>query len=158
VIFRDPVEPVGDGEYRLRLSDAERELLRGLPAELRGLLDAAPADPALRRLFPPAHEEDAEAEAGYRELMGAELLEGRRAALRLVEETAGQERLTADELDAWLRALTDLRLVLGTRLGVTEETYERAIDPSDPQARELAVFAYLTWLQEALVAAAGGEV
>ncbi|HSK14536.1 MAG TPA: DUF2017 family protein [Gaiellaceae bacterium] len=157
MIFRDPVEPAGEGEYRLRLSDGERELLRALPAELRALLDTDPGAPALRRLFPPAHAEDAEAEAGYRELMGAELLQERRAALALVEETAGRDLLTAGELDAWLRALTDLRLVLGTRLGVTEETYAEEIDPTDPRARELAVFAYLTWLQEALVAAVSGK-
>lgn len=157
-MFRDPVEPAGEGEFRLRLSAGERELLRALPAELVSLLDTDPGAPALERLFPPAHAEDAEAEAGYRELAGAELLEGRRAALELVEETAGRDRLTADELDAWLRALTDLRLVLGTRLGVTEETYAEEIDPADPRARELAVFAYLTWLQEALVAAAANDL
>lgn len=44
--------------------------------------------------------------------------------------------------------------MLGTRLDVTEETYERAIDPGDPQAYELSVFAYLTWLQEQAVEAA----
>jgi hypothetical protein len=74
-----------------------------------------------------------------------------------VQETAGRERLTAEELDAWLRALNDLRLVLGTRLDVTEEMYEAEIDPAHPQAYELSVYGYLSWLQEQLVAAAAGE-
>jgi len=81
-------------------------------------------------------------------------MEGRREALRLLAETAARDRLTAEELDAWLRALTDLRLALGTRLEVTEETYEREIDPRDPEAYELSVFAYLSWLQEQAVEAA----
>jgi hypothetical protein len=157
-MFERPVEPDRDGGFRLRLSDGERELLRTLPGELRALLGSERNDPGLRRLFPPAYERDEEGEAEYRRLMADELLEGRRAALRLVEETADRDRLTAEELDGWLRALNDLRLVLGTRLDVTEETYEVEIDPAHPQAYELSVYAYLTWLQEQLVEAAAGEL
>jgi hypothetical protein len=157
-MFVRPVEPDREGGFRLRLSDGERELLRTLPGELRALLDAERDDPGLRRLFPPAYERDEEGEDEYRRLMAGELLEGRRAALRLVEETADRDRLTAEELDGWLRALNDLRLVLGTRLDVTEETYEGELDAADPQAYELSVYAYLSWLQEQLVAAAAGEL
>jgi hypothetical protein len=153
-----PIEPDREGGFRLRLSDGERELLRTLPGELRALLDSERDDPGLRRLFPPAYDRDEEGEDEYRRLMADELLEGRRVALRLVEETAGRERLTAEELDAWLRALNDLRLVLGTQLDVTEETYETELDPAHPQAYELSVYAYLSWLQEQLVAAAAGEL
>ena len=153
-----PVEPDREGGFRLRLSDGERELLRTLPAELRALLDSERDDPGLRRLFPRAYERDEEGEDEYRRLMAGELLEGRRAALRLVEETADRDRLTAEELDGWLRALNDLRLVLGTRLDVTEDMYEADLDPAHPQAYELSVYAYLSWLQEQLVAAAAGEL
>jgi hypothetical protein len=86
--------------------------------------------------------------------MHEELLAGRREALEVLAETARSDRLSGEQLDAWLRALTDLRLALGTRLGVTEETYDREIDQDDPQAYELSVFAYLSWLQEQAVAAA----
>ena len=94
-MFVRPIEPDGEGGFRLRLSDAERELLRTLPGELREILDSEQDDPSLRRLFPPAYERDDEAEDEYRRLMADELLEGRRAALRLVQETAGRERLSA---------------------------------------------------------------
>jgi Domain of unknown function (DUF2017) len=149
-----PIERTRKGDYRLRLSDAERELLRTLPAELLGLLVADPDDPTLRRLRPSAYEDDPEAEGEFRRLMDGELAAGRRDALLLLADTASRDRLTAEELDAWLRALTDLRLALGTRLDVTETTYEREIDPADPDAYELSVFAYLSWLQEAAVEAA----
>ena len=149
-----PIERTRQGDYRLRLSDGERELLERLPAELLALLAAEPDDPALRRLRPSAYEDDPEAEDEYRRLMDPELQEGRRDALRLLADTAAHDRLTTEELDAWLRALTDLRLALGTRLGVTEEVYSQEIDPRDPRAYELAVFAYLSWLQEQAVEAA----
>jgi hypothetical protein len=48
-------------------------------------------------------------------------------------------------------ALNQLRLVLGTRLDVTEDVYETVIDPLDPDASDLAVYLYLTWLQEQFV-------
>jgi Domain of unknown function (DUF2017) len=148
-----PIERTREGDYRLRLSDAERELLRTLPLDLLRLLAEDPGDPTLRRLHPSAYEDDEEADGEFRELMQRELEDGRRQALTLLVETASRERLTAAELDAWLRALTDLRLALGTRLEVTEDTYDRDIDPRDPAAYELSVFAYLSWLQEQAVEA-----
>jgi Domain of unknown function (DUF2017) len=152
-VFRVPIEPTPDGDFLLTLSDDERELLRGLPGQLRSLLEEDPADPALRRLFPPAYEEDAESEDEYRRLMRAELLEGRRASLEILESTAGQDRLSEEDVHAWIGALNDLRLVLGTRLDVSEEVYEAELDPRDPQAPELALYGYLTWLQDSLVSA-----
>jgi hypothetical protein len=154
MLFPGSIQRTRQGDYRLRLSDGERELLRQLPNELLALLAADPEDAALRRLRPSAYEDDAEAEGEYRRLMDGELQAGRREALQLLAETAERDRLTAEELDAWLRALTDLRLALGTRLEVTEDTYAREIDPRDPDAYELSVFAYLGWLQEQAVEAA----
>lgn len=154
MLFHRPIERTRQGDFRLRLSAAERALLRDLPGELLALLDADPADAALRRLRPSAYEDDPEADDEFRRLTDGELAESRREALRTVADTAERDRLTAEELDSWLRALTDLRLALGTRLDVTEDTYAREIDPRDPQAYELSVFAYLSWLQEAAVEAA----
>ncbi len=81
------------------------------------------------------------------------MLDGRRQALELLAVTAGNERLSADEAEAWLRALNDLRLVLGTRLDVQEDSLLDRIDSDDPDAAGLAVYAYLSWLQEQLVEA-----
>ena len=149
---RRRIQASGDGSVRLRLPREERELLRTLPAQLRSLLDEAPDDPSLERLFPPAYD-DADSEAEYRGLMRDELLDGRRRALAVVEETVEHDRLSAEQAQAWLTALNDLRLVLGTRLGVTEEMFLEAVDPRDPRAPEMALYVYLSWLQEQLVEA-----
>jgi hypothetical protein len=141
------------GEIELTLSRDERTLLAGLAAELRAQLGDEPgADPSLRRLFPPAYEDEAE-ERAYRELAGDSLLDGRRAALELIAETVDRKRLSAEEADAWLRALNDLRLVLGTRLDVQEDTFAADLRADDPDAPALAVYGYLSWIQEQLVAA-----
>ena len=120
--------------------------------ELRDRVGEDRAHPDLRRLFPPAHPEDEEAEDEYRRLMASQLDVGRERALETVEATIEQPTLTTDEAESWLRVLNDLRLVLGTRLDVTEELSWN-LDPNDPRAPELGVYAYLTWLQEQLVQA-----
>lgn len=152
---RPPIERTPAGDYRLSIGRAERAILRALPESLERVLDEQPGDPALRRLFPPAYTDDAdaEAEAEYRRLMGGELLDGRRAALRAFGESLERELLSEDDLDAWLRALNDLRLFLGTRLDVREEDLAEPFDPRDPRAEERALYAYLSWLQEHVVAA-----
>src|SRR5918994_7423101 len=103
----------GGGELRLRLPDDERELLQLLCAELRERVDDEPDHPDLRRLFPPAHAADPEAEAEFRGLVGSQLDHGRERAIATVEATIASGTLTAEEAEAWLRVLNDLRLVLG---------------------------------------------
>jgi Domain of unknown function (DUF2017) len=142
--------PEGGG-VRLELDADERALLAGIGEELRVLLDEQPDDPSLRRLYPPAHE-DEQLEQEFRELTRSQLTAGRERAIETLEQTAGNELLSAEEADAWLRALNDLRLVLGTRLDVTEDFDWDGLDATTPRAPELALYAYLSWLQEQLVA------
>jgi Domain of unknown function (DUF2017) len=143
-IERDPT-----GRVRLNFDEEELQLLRELLGELEALLEE-PDDPALRRLFPPAHD-DHESEEQYRSLVRDQLLGGRAEALAVVRGSLGRATLSLDEADAWLRALNDLRLVLGTRLDVTEEIDFEMLDARDPRSRDLAVYAYLSWFQEELV-------
>ena len=153
MLERRRIDRTGKGEIRLRLPRDERALLRSLPGQLRRLLVEAPDDPSLERLFPRAYGDDADANAVYDELVHGDLLEGRRRALRVIEETLDQDRLTKEQAEAWLTALNDLRLVLGTRLDVTEDMLLERLRPDDPNAFELSLYAYLSWLQEQLVEA-----
>ncbi len=145
---RDPA-----GGVRLNFEEQELLLLRELLADLEILLED-PDDPAVRRLFPPAHD-DLESEEQYRSLVRGQLVGGRAEALATVRETLGRETLSPKEADAWLRAFNDLRLVLGTRLDVTEDIDFEGLDPREPRGRDLMVYAYLSWLQEELVEALG---
>ena len=154
MIVRRRIERRGDGA-RLRLPKGERQLLRQLVAELDERLAAEDDADDLFRLFPPAYDAAPEEESEYRRLQRGELLDGRRRALRVIEATVEHDRLTPEELESWLTALNDLRLVLGTRLDVTEESYGRWPDPRDPNARERALYLYLSALQEEAVDAAG---
>lgn len=142
------------GRVSVRLPARERELLEQLASELAERLDGDLGEPDLRRLFPPAYADDPAGEDEYRRLVGDDLLDGRRRAVREFAATLGRAELSDEELESWLTVLNDLRLVLGTRLDVDESSYDRWIDPRDPRAPELAVYLYLSWLQEQVVEAA----
>ena len=132
-------------------SDRER---RARPARLaRGRAPGAieADDAAVARLYPPAYRDDERANDEFGRLTRGELTAGRVAALRTLESTCRDTELTEADANAWCGALNDLRLVLGERLGVTEELYEVGIDPNDPRAPELALYGWLTWLQGELV-------
>ncbi|MBK9180017.1 MAG: DUF2017 family protein [Acidimicrobiales bacterium] len=139
------------GEFEIRLPESERRVLASLVPQLRELLVMG-GDPSLRRLYPTAYPDDAERDAEYQRLMGDELLRRRLDALDVLEETLGADRLDEQQLVVCMGAINDLRLVLGTRLDVSEGT-ELALDPDDPDGPLLAVYVYLGWLLEQVVAA-----
>jgi Domain of unknown function (DUF2017) len=150
-VYSSRIQRTESGEIRLRLPAEEQALLRQVAASTRALL-ADGDDPSLRRLFPPASD-DPELDQEYRELMRGQLAAGRERALERLEATVDREALSPEEADLWLRALNDVRLVLGTRLDVTEDLDWDALNPHDPRAPELALYAYVSWIQELLVAA-----
>lgn len=141
------------GEFRLRLPKAERDALRAMPDQLRTLLSEQPDDPSLFRLFPSAYQDDPARDEEYRRLMHDELLEQHLTSLRIMQETVDADRLTEEQAASWLSAMNDLRLVLGTRLDVTEDMYEEDIDQEDPRFPSLAMYSYLGFLEEQLVEA-----
>ena len=155
-LFSRRVKRIGPDRYRVDLPETERELLRGLAPQLRELLTTD--DPSLVRLFPTAYPDDPERDAGYQALVRDELLERRFAALDVLEETIDGGELTGDELSAWMRSLNDLRLVLGTRLDVTEDDDPGDIDPADPDAPAWAIYHYLGMLLSFVIDALAGDL
>jgi hypothetical protein len=150
------------GGFELKIPAGERELLREIGPQLREVLvrqverSAPGEDPAVDRLFPVAYPDDEDRQTEYRLLVQDELLSSHLAALAVLEETADAERLEEEQLLAWMRALNDVRLVLGTRLEITEDRDERPQDPRDPRMGAFAVYDYLTYLQGEIIEALSG--
>ncbi len=155
-LFSKRVKRTGPDRYKVDLPDVEQELLRSLFPQLRELL--ASDDPSLTRLFPTAYPDDPERDAGYHALVRDELLEKRFASLDLVESTLGGAELDGDELAAWMRAVNDLRLVIGTRLDVSEDDDPVEFDPTDPDAAAWQVYHYLGALLSFIVDALTGDL
>ena len=85
--------------------------------------------------------------------MGDELAAGRLEALETLEASIDARRLDHDQALAWTRAINDVRLLLGTRLDVTEDQTSQQLRPDDPKAPALAMYHYLSFLEEQLVEA-----
>jgi Domain of unknown function (DUF2017) len=137
---------------------ADGDIAAELDAEL-GLSGSAelPDDPVLARLLPDAYRDDPEASAEFRRYTEQGLRSEKAAAAATVLATlpaaGGRVRLTEQEAQAWLRALNDVRLALGTRLGVTEDFDTGVAGPlsDDPRAAYIWVYQWLALLQESLV-------
>jgi Domain of unknown function (DUF2017) len=129
-----------------------------LDAEL-GLSGSAelPADPVLARLLPDAYRDDPEASGEFRRYTEHGLRSGKVAAAATVLATlpaaGGRVRLSEPEAQAWLRALNDVRLALGVRLGVTEDfdADVARLRPDDSRTAYVWVYRWLALLQESLV-------
>jgi hypothetical protein len=157
MLFSRRIRRTRHGDFEIRLPAEERDLLANVAPQLRQLLDGDLADPGLRRLFPTAYAQDAERDREYHALVRDELADRRRAAVELLVSTVDADRLTEDELVAWMGAINDLRLVLGTRLDVGENDGP-LLDEDDPEAPLAALYGYLGWLLEQVVDALSGAL
>ena len=68
----------------------------------------------------------------------------------LGKTAGGRVELTGEQADAWLAALNDVRLALGTALDVSEDMPE-VVPDEDPRAGHIGVYHWLTFVQDALV-------
>jgi len=119
----------------------------------------APEDPVLARLLPDAYSDDPEAAGEFRKYTEPALRSAKyevaKQLLDTLPEAGGRIQLSNDEALAWLKALNDVRLALGVRLGVTEEFEQEwaKLKPDDPQWTAYEVYAWLGAVQESLVQA-----
>jgi hypothetical protein len=160
---------LGDSDDAEGTVDSDDDPLIGIVA---GAFDPVEVsdDPILKRLFPDAYRDDEEAAGEFRRLTEGELRATKRAGLsRIVSDLSAQGKasrgggvrveLDEDAAAEWLAALTDLRLALGTRIGVTEDMAdERENLPVDsPRYAEIATYDWLSWLQDMMVRALIGD-
>jgi hypothetical protein len=118
-----------------------------------------PTDPVLARLLPDAYNDDPEAAGEFRKYTESSLREAKKYFAQTMLETlppdGGRVKLSADQARDWMRALNDVRLMLGVRLEVTEDFDEQvaALDPDDPRLGAFEVYGWLGEVQESLVRA-----
>jgi hypothetical protein len=143
----------------MRLDAAEADLLRGLAAEMQDLLRAEVLedDPVMLRLFPDAYDSPEDADS-FREMVGDELRKQKLDGLDQVRGSLGSKgaaviSLDAESSSAWLTTLADMRLSIGTRLGVTEETMAQEVSADAPEDSAMLVLHWLGWLQESMLEA-----
>lgn len=161
-----PFRPVAGG-VEGRFDAEEVELLLRLAAEAAELAAAAAsrpeedalADPALVRLLPDAYPGDPEKSAEFRRFTADGIAERKALNARTVVESLArpddgpvEARLDQGQATAWLRCITDIRLVLAARLDIVQDG--DVGDISDDRALfQRAVYEWLAEVQDSLVAA-----
>ena len=142
------------GGFDIRISGRERDVLATLPDTLRAVVTSGDVgDPVARRLYPSAYLDDEEASREFDEVVHDDLLERRLAAIATFERTVRANHVTEDELIDWLAALNDVRLVLGVRLAVTEESTGADFAGDEETETAFELYRYLSYLEEHVVGA-----
>lgn len=160
------------------LEPHEVALLKNMATSVQEMLDdrqsAAPSDPlealtgirtgnstppqdgTMRRLLPDFVKEqrDEGANSALRSLHEPQIIDAKiTAAQRLIEtlpDGGGRIELTGEDAEAWIAAVNDIRLALGTILGIGPGGPDR-LPSGHPMAAHLEVYQWLTVLQEYLV-------
>jgi len=149
----------------LDLTRIEVAQLIDLVGQFAELVDGAPSmeDPAIERLTPDVYPDDAEASREFRAVTRSDLLRRRASDARAVLEGLPRDAqdpsddafapveitLDPEHVEAWLRTLAALRLVVASRLGIVTE--EDGYDPEDPR---YGVYEWLGYRLESLIQAA----
>lgn len=177
----EPFRSTRGGGAKAWLAPTEASLLRSLVGQVMTLITAeddapvdddlqmllaepgepvtGPEDPVLARLLPDGYRDDPEAAGEFRRYTEYSLRSAKQQAAQELLDTlpgeGGRVQLTGEQALAWLKALNDVRLALGVRLGVTEDFEEQwaTLKPDDPQRAAFEVYAWLGGVQESLVQA-----
>lgn len=110
--------------------------------------------------FKPQHDHPAGSAAAeslngaLRSMHEPEIIDAKKSAAQRLLDTlpdeGGRFELTEDDATAWISAVNDVRLALGTMLEIGPEGPDR-LPPDHPLAGHLDVYQWLTVLQEYLV-------
>ena len=133
-----------------------------------------PDDPVLQRLLPDAYRDDPDDAGEFRrftersltsakvanaETLIGSLVDGGLTFGQLPDELDDGDRVEVElddaEVQAWLKALTDVRLSLAVRLGIETDDDAEQVSRSDDDATAAMsdIFEWLGYVQETLVAA-----
>jgi hypothetical protein len=135
----------------------------GLDAGSTGSPVVPSEDPVIARLFPDAYLDDDESAADFRRFTQSRLVEAKHASAQAVLDmlpdkvdeddfTIALDRTAALQ---WLGTLNDIRLALGTRLGVEQDddAFWEMLPDEDPRGTVHQIYQWLGWVEESLVSA-----
>ena len=169
-----------DDSYLLEISESQKEVLINLSGQLIEILgdsvavtssdplaamigitgnDSPPEDEVLLRLLPNAYADPVDA-SEFRRFTESELRSKKREHAfvirsQLMETESENVLLDSESAAAWLGGINDIRLALGVRLEINENSHEQLdlLNFDDPMHAVYAVYSWLGWLQESLIVA-----
>ena len=171
----NPFTAAPDGTVTARFGELETELICDLAGQIGDLLteavpspddhllalvgigggDSLSPDPAVARLLPDGYADDAEASTEFRRLTEHSLADRKIANAHIVITSllmaeGAEFELDAEAHQAWLRTITDIRLVLAARLGIETDDDTGLLDSENALAMR-DVYDWLAAAQTALL-------
>jgi hypothetical protein len=170
----------GDNAFVAEFSESEREVLINLVEQIIELLaertdnhvddplaamvgitthDTPPDDEVLLRLLPNAYADQVDASEFRRytesTLRAKKYAHSMSMRMGLKSAVDGIIEVDHDGANDWLGAMNDIRLALGVRLNVEQNSPDELelLAPDDPMRGVYAVYSWLGWLQESLIVA-----
>jgi hypothetical protein len=110
----------------------------------------------IKRLIPTAYPRDEQAQENFSALTAPHLLKEHIDRLTSLSGVISNQYVTGEELNEWVIALNDLRLVLGTSIGVTENS--AMPDMSDPLIPQWVAYSFLSELVEEIISVLFSEI
>ncbi|MDA8080109.1 MAG: DUF2017 family protein [Actinomycetota bacterium] len=141
------IRRISEDSFRLDLHPQVRQLL--LDLKEMTLSHVEDNSPVARRIFPVAYQNSPEMEMDFQQLTREPLTNHHRHNLTIFERTLSRSELNQLEALAWMSALNDMRLILGTALDLSEDEVTPAED--DPNYEGYVVYNLLTYLQGVLI-------
>ncbi len=152
-----------DGLIEIRLDETEADILLALSKRLDSIVGEADTagDSVLRRLRPDAYPDDRLAEEEFRDSVGRSIDQDRHETAGLVADALDRGRLPdgsvraqvdADGADAFVKSINQIRLTVGTLLGIENDdnTFE-SLDRDDPMYPQASVYMWLGYVLECLI-------
>ena len=120
-----------NGSYKIEIANWQKELFRNLVGEVNGIISDG-KNPLGNLLFPTAYQNDIDANNEFDFLTKSDLEESHLLALRILEEVPEVGEVSEETLLKMMQAINILRLVLGSRLEITDEDIPIEITEDDP--------------------------
>ncbi len=165
LLLDDSAGATGPGTNRLAQADEDifARLEREMSPHATDYFEDEPSiDPVMQRLFPDPYPDDPVASHDFHRFTHTAQLDDKVAAAQLMladlqaSVASGHCQVPTHSVTAWLKTLTNLRLALAVRLDINDaEDAERVeeLPDDDPRSWIYAIYEWLGWVQESLLAA-----
>jgi hypothetical protein len=148
--------------YQMIFRVSQFDEIASLPDKIRDLLGDMDSDsPAIQRLFPSASS-DEQVNREFQELAAQDIRDRKLENLSIFEETLASARrekivgmvfvkITAEEFEYWIGFLNDMRLLLGSELGIDHDYWDPQHAFEESGDERIVTYVYLSYLQEQLL-------
>lgn len=148
--------------YQMIFRTSQFNEIAALPDRIRELLESMDPDSrAIQRLFPSASS-DEDVNREFQELAAQDIRERKLENLKIFEDTLSSARrekivgmvfvkITAEEFEYWIGFLNDMRLLLGTELGIDNDAWDAQQSFAETGDERIVTYVYLSYLQEQLL-------